>query len=317
MQPYNPNIIESIVEEYKNGASSCLLSTKHKIPKETILRWVKRCGVKIRGKSLSRKNINDVSEEIKNNIIKDYERLNTIKEISIKYSISKHFIKRILKNNRIALRANNIECQTVEINERYFDEIKTERQSYFLGLLYADGCVTEDGLVSIAILASDRNVIEELSSDLCPKHKIREFVPKNGNPCVGMFLRRKVLSESLIRQGCIPRKSVNLKDLPVLSDGLMFHFIRGYFDGDGCVSYRTGTKYPQVNMVGTESFIQKIVLICRSFGMKCGFYKTSSKIAWQMKIGEKNSVRIFRDKIYENATVFLKRKRNKFYDNQN
>ena len=39
----------------------------------------------------------------------------------------------------------------------------------------------------------------------------------------------------LINLGCIPNKSLTLTFPDFINDELLPHFIRGYFDGDGCI----------------------------------------------------------------------------------
>lgn len=46
------------------------------------------------------------------------------------------------------------------------------------------------------------------------------------------------MKEDLIKHGCGPNKSYEIK-LPNLEEDLMPHFIRGYFDGDGCILMST------------------------------------------------------------------------------
>ena len=45
----------------------------------------------------------------------------------------------------------------------------------------------------------------------------------------------KKIFKDLIKLGVTPRKSLTLKFPTFLNEDLMRHFIRGYFDGDGCI----------------------------------------------------------------------------------
>jgi len=63
--------------------------------------------------------------------------------------------------------------------------------------------------------------------------------------------------------GCTPRKSLTLKfpDINIFkSKDLIRHFIRGYFDGDGCFSYhKSKTKItPVVGFIGTKEMLESI-----------------------------------------------------------
>lgn len=51
--------------------------------------------------------------------------------------------------------------------------------------------------------------------------------------------------EDLIKQGCIPNKSLVLTfpNKHQVPENLINHFIRGYFDGDGSISYGIRERY--------------------------------------------------------------------------
>ncbi len=50
------------------------------------------------------------------------------------------------------------------MNEQYFDDIKTEEQSYFLGLLLADGHNnTKDGVISIDLQEGDVDILKKIN----------------------------------------------------------------------------------------------------------------------------------------------------------
>ena len=76
----------------------------------------------------------------------------------------------------------------------------------------------------------------------------------------------------LIKQGCVPRKSLiltfpNTNQVP---ENLINHFIRGYFDGDGSISYGIRERYSvrkkqnlkriavKADFVGTKEMLNEI-----------------------------------------------------------
>ena len=65
----------------------------------------------------------------------------------------------------------------------------------------------------------------------------------------------------LKRLGCIENKSLVLTfpTYDQVPEELIYHFIRGYFDGDGSVSINSKNyKYAHISIVGTENFIKKL-----------------------------------------------------------
>jgi hypothetical protein len=117
----------------------------------------------------------------------------------------------------------------------------------------------------------------------------------------------------------IPRKSLTLKFPEFLKEHpLVNHFIRGFFDGDGCIIYRKGktTNRLHFSIVGTLNMIENIMNI---------FYKKlqirprkiySSKISpvFNLFVDHKNDILKVQKFLYENATIFLERKK-KIFDN--
>lgn len=77
-----------------------------------------------------------------------------------------------------------------------------------------------------------------------------------------LTITNKKIAKDLIKCGCIPNKSLVLKfpdERIFASKDLIRHFIRGYFDGDGCISYLE-TKYcrPRCTILGTKSMLESI-----------------------------------------------------------
>ena len=68
--------------------------------------------------------------------------------------------------------------------------------------------------------------------------------------------------ETLNNYGCVPNKSLILKfpDKSIFKDEkLIIDFIRGYFDGDGCISFcdKTHTR-PCISVLGTKDLLTHI-----------------------------------------------------------
>ena len=55
-----------------------------------------------------------------------------------------------------------------------------------------------------------------------------------------------------------PRKSLTLEYPNLMNWINMRHFIRGYFDGDGCVSYNGKRNYIRINFKGTYEFLDNL-----------------------------------------------------------
>ena len=115
--------------------------------------------------------------------------------------------------------------------------------------------------------------------------------------------------------GCIPKKSLILEfpDISVFSNkDLIRHFIRGYFDGDGCISryIRTKVVSPHVELIGTKSFINKII---EYSGINGTMYhdKRHHDNTFSLRFS-KNSGIDFINYLYNNCNIYLNRKYSKY-----
>ena len=66
------------------------------------------------------------------------------------------------------------------------------------------------------------------------------------------------MANDLINLGCIMRKSLKLEWNPSIPHGLVSHFTRGYFDGDGCLSFDKSRSNFYLSFLGTDSFIKSL-----------------------------------------------------------
>ncbi len=157
------------------------------------------------------------------------------------------------------------------VNEDYF-ETWTPNMAYALGYIWADGsinrgldqlflnCVTEDEAILLAIRA-----------DMGSTHKVRTTAAdsrhgRNSRGQTGCAICSGKLIASLHDQhGLRPNKSRLDLPFPAVPDEYMPHFVRGYFDGDGCVNYASnGERTLTIWLCGTRSFLAGMQeAICR------------------------------------------------------
>ena len=95
---------------------------------------------------------------------------------------------------------------------------------------------------------------------------------------------------------------------------LLRHFIRGYFDGDGCVSFYTNRKTVMVNFAGNEQFITQLSNVLKTeLDIENIYCKNhSTKSIWYCCLYSKKSIKIFKEYIYVDSTFSLERKLKKF-----
>ncbi len=216
-----------------------------------------------------------------------------------------------------------------KLNKDYFKNIDNQSKAYFLGLLYADGCICEkfkngklkQMWMEITLKESDIEILKyflkELESDVQLKLKKTLL---NGKEFYSyrLTINCTELCRDLIKLGVTPRKSLTLTfpNDNVIPEHLRSHFVRGYFDGDGCISYgeipnripsRDGKYYYRCGFIGTDSFIESLFDILEVFGLNRIKKSSAGKSAQVMWGGRNNAIKLY-NYMYNDATVYIKRK---------
>lgn len=155
------------------------------------------------------------------------------------------------------------------IIDTFFD-VWNPNMAYILGYFAADGCMYKNprGSHYIAFTSTDLELITQVRNILKLSNLIESRTRFEGyKKAYTLQIGSKRAYVRLISLGLTPNKSLTLK-LPDIPSKLLCHFVRGYFDGDGCASFskvmRTDRKnriYKQLSIrftSGSKHFLQKI-----------------------------------------------------------
>jgi hypothetical protein len=234
-------------------------------------------------------------------------------KIAAIFKCSESFINKKIAQQNITKRIGGSYRRSYD--QHFFNSVDTESKAYWLGFLYADGCVqhkpTGQKIISLAV--KDKEVIDKFIEAVKG-----DFTTKTYKDVHTVHLTSTMMFDSLVNHGCIPRKSLVLK-FPNLPDNLVNHFMRGYFDGDGSVFIthpknhnKTNTVYKSigVGICGTEEFLS-------TYNKYLGFNeakkdKRKEGNVWYLSASGTKKIKQFYDFIYRDATVFLTRKKDKF-----
>lgn len=107
--------------------------------------------------------------------------------------------------------------------------------SYILGFMYADGnmVLSKRGTHFVAIYTNDYSLLLEMRGKMRSDHKISTTVSPTGN-CYRIQIGSIELFDDLSKLGLVINKASRM-NLPNVPDKYLGDFVRGYFDGDGCV----------------------------------------------------------------------------------
>ena len=146
------------------------------------------------------------------------------------------------------------------VNHDYFETIDSYMKAYFLGFLWADGCVYKEGgsyRIQLLTHKKDRFVIEEFLKELNSNYLVRN-VREN---YVSVRFASEKMFKDLGKHGIIPRKTYE-KECPTISDRFIASFIRGLFDGDGYISLNP---VGEVSIANTETTCYWLLDITRKY----------------------------------------------------
>lgn len=258
-----------------------------------------------------------------NEVCSLYNKNISIVNIGKLLALPRRQVRSILVSEGIKIRGGAV--RKYEVNENYFDVIDTEQKAYFLGFLYADGYNnTKTNCVRICLHEKDIDVLEKLNRLIHKDKPISKYSNRsNGTnyPILDMFSKK--ISQSLVKLGCDKNKTFNIK-FPTeeqVPKHLYNHFIRGYFDGDGCItSYvhkRKITPDNTFSIVGTESFLTSVIYI-----IKCELNIQVNKLYTRHPernhcirsffISGNTNCKKIREWLYKDSTIYLNRKKDKF-----
>ena len=194
-------------------------------------------------------------------------------------------------------------------NDRIFEQINSEENSYWFGFLCADGCIHQgqyDYRIELGLCKQDYGHLVKYKNFIGKDNKI-SYRPKTKS--YRYNFRDKKVHNDLIATGCTPAKSLTLEfpSYNIIPKRLMRHFIRGYFDGDGSIWYSNKTCGGSI--LGTKNFLlglQKEVP-CLSHYKIIPVHAERPDTAQRIGFMGKNMLD-FLNFLYKNANVYLDRK---------
>lgn len=244
-----------------------------------------------------------------NTIYKDaeLEYLNTdltLREVSKKFKIDRGWFSKYLKSKGISTK------RKLKVDITIFEKIDNEEKAYWLGFLYADGCVyykkrTKSYRLEVGLAEKDYSHLLKLKKFLKSEYKIRY---RSETKSYSLEICSKKICDDLIKLGCVPRKSLILTFPTFLDRELIKHFIRGYFDGDGCIS--TIKTSPGISILGTNEFLTYITNIYQK-DKPLFKDKRHKNNTFSIRFKVNNGLFFLYD-IYNNANVYLDRKYKKY-----
>lgn len=263
-----------------------------------------------------------ISEKELSDIIEMYQSNVSLREIERRTHHGRHAVAKMLEKLNIKNTSGN-HYRKYFFDFDFFEKIDNELKAYWLGFMYADGCVLPqdprgygEQEFKIQIAKQDLELLEHFKEDIKSTYPIREDNSKqNKNEKhqvqIIQSLRSQKAVEDLKRLGCVENKSLILT-FPTedqVPKEYIYDFIRGYFDGDGSINYYEKQNAFHISFVGTEAFIKELSKYFEGGSVISDKRKENS---WYFNLGGNQQILKAYHLMYDNKTRYMKRKYDKF-----
>lgn len=213
--------------------------------------------------------------------------------------------------------------ERIPVNENFFKKWSPE-MAYVLGYFTADGCmfINPRGSHYILFTSTDPELINKTRKLISSNHKIGIQKSKNPNwkDKYTLQIGSKRIFQDLLKLNLTPNKSKTVR-LPKVPKKYFSHFIRGYFDGDGCVFFnkysksgRKGLNYVIYTIFtsGNKKFLKNILKFLKEYANvdRGKIYQKSKNSGFELRFADKDSVFKLYEFMYRNVQTnqFLERK---------
>lgn len=264
------------------------------------------------------KSYSKLTNEEKQIIIKAYFQKMPAMEIQKTLRISRRCYGSVLKEFGINGRLKN----RYFLDECFFDQIDTDSKAYILGFIAADGYVGDKKHNNIVISSKDVYILKKIKNEILFSGDIKGggyggFV--NSGECFRISFSNKHMADLLRNMGIVPNKSLTFFRIPRnIPIKFRVSFIRGYFDGDGSITYyeRRYLKndreytYPrgEMSIIATKPLLYEFISVLGIHKYSIKESKTSG--LYYLFVSSKYELRKIYKDFYENSKICLDRKKN-------
>lgn len=227
-----------------------------------------------------------------------------------------------LKASRLGLKKYPYTC-----NYSYFNVIDTEEKAYWLGFLTADGWInrnekTNAGVVGIELQYSDNAHLKKFNKSISGNYQItdrwkhclisKKDKEKKHHMCIIRIFSLTMYND-LVKLGFTNEKTFDCY-MPNISEDLMRHYIRGYFDGDGCLTF-TNKSFNVKFITASRLLFHDLKTVLESIDIKvndCNYISEFGTPMFGLSIDKFEDKIQFLDWIYQDANIYLDRKYKKY-----
>lgn len=226
-----------------------------------------------------------------------------------------------LKSSKMGLKKSPYSCDYY-----YFETIDTEEKAYWLGFLTSDGWInkskkTNAGVIGIELQYCDIGHLKKFNKSILGNYQITDRwrscnlsenkEKKHHSCCIRIF--SSVMYNSLKNLGFANNKSYDFH-IPTIPQNLIRHYIRGYFDGDGCFCFTNksfGISFVTASLPLYEDLL-KILKEVSIITYNSSYINEFGTVMYRPEIYKFEDKIKFLDWIYKDSTIYLDRKYKKY-----
>lgn len=310
---YARSIKDKLIKDYIPGETSIKsLAEKYNVNcYSTVSKVLGENGIKIiKPKLVPRNTIIEAAKYYSDNQI-------SIINCAKKFKIGKNTLYNYLKENNSIKNDKNYQ-KDITYDKNFFDSIDSEEKAYWLGFIMADGYTKLDknnnpAQTTIEISKKDINLLDAFKKSIKSNYIIRErsrttVTGKISEVC-SITISSHHLTKQLVSYGVVPNKTyIGFINEEIFGDNeeLIFHYLRGYSDGDGTINKNKGN-YVFKLVIRSKSILNTITNWIKKY---CNIDPkiTIWENTYRLSIQNKKDYFIFLKKLYKNANIYLDRK---------
>lgn len=190
-------------------------------------------------------------------IIDSYKSGKSKNQLRLEFNVSEGVIKRILEKNNIKIRqVQESNKRKFNINDKYFDT-ENPNMAYIMGLWAAGGNVdSKENRLDLELNSTDIEILEQIKEELQSERPIKIYQCQNGYIKNKLLFWSSHIKKKFAEYGIVPNKtySPDFHAPYKLNKIYWIDYIRGFFDGDGCVKKNTSLTF-ELNSINQQFLI--------------------------------------------------------------
>lgn len=234
--------------------------------------------------------------------------------INHKLGVDFRIIWKYLKKRGVTFRDKSESYRKHKLNKLAFDQLN-EKTIYWLGVLYGDGSITGNNISLCGHrddLQHGKDFLTFLGAETYP------ITLRTDKKAYQLQVSNKYLANRLRELGLYENKGNTISFPSFIPTTLLPHFIRGLFDTDGCIVIKPKAHYTTkqgcFSLCLNYNFLEKCkISLNEQTQTKGGLRRCYNHITGILSIEGRDQLLRVRDWLYKDATIWLARKKAKFY----